>query len=255
MRNIMTVAIEAAREAGGFLRANHRTALTVETKEDNSLVTNVDREAERLIVSRIEAAFPSHDIIGEERERTARGSDHVWIIDPMDGTHNYIRGMGTYGVSIGVRRGNSFVAGAIFIPESGEMYAAEEGGGAFRNEKRIQVSSRSDLSTCSMAFDSELRMETGRKVRVLEELCPRIFNVRLIGSSARTLTYIAEGILDGVIEFSDKLWDFAAGVVIVREAGGKMTSFSGASLTVDDTAYVASNGRVHDSLRGFVAPA
>ncbi len=255
MRNIMTVAIEAAREAGGFLRANHRTALTVETKEDNSLVTNVDREAERLIVSRIEAAFPSHDIIGEERERTARGSDHVWIIDPMDGTHNYIRGIEIYGVSIGVVSRGAFVAGVIYMPQLDELYSAERGSGAFRNGKGIRVSARSEIASCTFAFDSEMRQETDRKLHVLADLCPRIFNIRMFGSSARTLSHIAEGVLDGVIEFSDKLWDFAAGVVIVQEAGGKMTSFSGAPLTVDDTAYVASNGRVHDSLRGFVAPA
>ena len=141
----MTVAIEAAREAGDFLRASHRTDLRIETKPDNSLVTNVDREAERLIVAKIEAAFPGHDIIGEERARTNRGSDHTWVIDPLDGTHNYIRGMETYGVSIGVLRGNVFAAGVIFMPQIGELYSAERGSGAFRNGARIRVSVRSEL--------------------------------------------------------------------------------------------------------------
>ncbi len=248
MRNIITVAIDAAREAGTFLRESHHTSLTVETKEDRSLVTNVDREAERIIVSRIEAAFPSHDIIAEERGQTSRGSDHCWVIDPMDGTHNYIRGMGIYGVSIGVIQRGSFVAGAIFIPETDEMYGAEQGAGSFRNGNRIHVSRRSDLSACTMAFDSELRQETPRKLRVLGELCPRIFNIRLFGSTARNLSHIAEGVLDGVIEFSDKLWDFAAGAVIVTEAGGRMRRFDGAALTPGDTAYIASNGLVHESL-------
>jgi len=255
MKNIVSVAIDAAREAGEFLRANHRTELTVEAKEDTSLVTNVDREAERLIVARIEGAFPGHDVIGEERGHTARGSDHAWIIDPLDGTHNYIRGMETYGVSIGVTRSGSFIAGVIFMPEMREMYAAERGSGAFRNEKRIHVSARSELSACTMAFDSELRMQTARKLRLLAELCPRIFNVRMLGSSARTLSHIAEGVLDGVIEFSDKLWDFAAGVVLVEEAGGSMTSFAGSRVSIDDTSYVASNGLIHDSLSAILAAA
>ena len=248
MRNIVTVAMQAAREAGEYLRENHRTTLTVEAKEDRSLVTNVDREAERLIRARIEAAFPGHDIVGEERGETSRGSDWAWVIDPMDGTHNYIRGMSTYGVSIGVMRDNSFVAGVIFMPETSEMYAAERGSGAFRNDTRIGVSARSALSACTLAFDSELRLETARKLRVLGELSPQVFNVRMFGSSARTLSHIAEGVLDGVIEFSDKLWDFAAGFVIIEEAGGRMTSFAGAELSPRDTAYVATNGLIHDPL-------
>ena len=248
MKSIIAVAMAAAREAGEYLRASHRTALTVEAKEDRSLVTNVDREAERLIRARIEEAFPGHDIIGEEKGETSRGSDHAWVIDPLDGTHNYIRGMSTYGVSIGVMRDSSFLAGVIFIPETRELYAAERGSGAFRNDARISVSARSSLSACTIAFDSELRVETSRKLRVLGELSPRVFNVRMFGSTARTLSYIAEGVLDGLIEFSDKLWDFAAGVAIIEEAGGRMTSFAGSALSALDTAYIATNGLIHDPL-------
>lgn len=248
MTEILRVATDAAREAGELLRSSRRTALTVEAKADSSLVTNIDREAERLIVSRIEAAFPGHDIIGEERGRTSRGSEHTWIIDPLDGTHNFIRGMETYGVSIGVRRAGVFHAGVIFMPEMAEMYWAERGSGAWRNDARIHVSARAELSACSLSFDSELRMETKRKLRVLGELCPRVFNVRMFGSSARTLSWIAEGVLDGVVEFSDHLWDFAAGLVIVEEAGGRMTGFTGAPLSDADTAYIASNGRIHGEL-------
>ncbi len=251
----MTVAIDAAREAGAFLRSSHKSDFTVQTKEDNSLVTNVDVEAERLIVSRIKAEFPDHDIIAEERGRSPRGSEHCWIIDPLDGTHNYIRGMPTYGVSIGVQKGGSFIAGVIYMPETDEMYSAEQGAGSFRNGKRIHVSRRSELSTCTMAFDSELRLETARKLRVLGELCPRIFNIRLIGSAARNLSHVAEGAVDGLIELSDKLWDFAAGAVIVTEAGGRITGLDGAPLTDGDTAYVASNGIIHDSLTQIARPA
>jgi len=251
----MTVATEAAREAGAFLHASYRGALTVEAKEDKSLVTNVDREAERLIVERILAAFPGHDIVGEERGRTSQGSDHCWIVDPLDGTHNYIRGMTAYGVSIGVQKEGSFVAGVIFMPETDELYVAERGSGAFRNGKRIRVSQRPALSTCTMAFDSELRLETERKLRVLKALCREVFNIRLVGSAARNLSHVAEGTLDGVIEFSEKLWDFAAGVVIVTEAGGIFTRFDGLPLSATDTAYVASNGVIHESLLRIIESA
>ncbi len=253
MKDIMNVAVEAAREAGELLRASRRGALRVEAKADASLVTNLDQEAERIIVSRIEAAFPGHDVLGEERGRVARGSEYVWIIDPLDGTHNYIRGMETYGVSIGVSRGERFVTGVIFIPETGDMYSAERGAGAWRNGERIRVSSRAALSTCCIGFDSEVGRDTQRKLRVLAALAPRVFNVRMLGSSARTLSQIAEGGLDGVLEFSDHLWDFAAGVVLVEEAGGRVTGFTGAPVSMTDTAYIATNAHIHEALMGIGA--
>ena len=248
MHTIMTVATEAAREAGAFLHANFRADLTVETKADRSLVTNVDHEAEQIIVKRIEAAFPGHDVLAEERGRTSRSSSHLWAIDPMDGTHNYIRGMRAYGVSIGMLVGDAFVAGVIYMPETDELYAAERGSGAYLNGKRIHVSTRRDLATCMMGFDSELRADTTRKLHALGELSTRIFNIRMTGSAARSLSHIGEGVLDGVIEFSEKLWDFAAGVVIVQEAGGSATRHDGGLLRAQDTAWVASNGLIHESL-------
>jgi len=248
MRGIMTVATEAAREAGAYLHANFRAALTIETKADKSLVTNVDREAERIIVERIEAAFPGHNVLAEERGRTSRDSNHLWVIDPLDGTHNYIRGMRAYGVSIGVLEGEAFVAGVIYMPEPDELYTAEQGSGAYRNGERIHVSAQRNLSTCTTGFDSELRVETTQKLHALGDLCSRIFNIRMTGSAARSLSHVAEGVLDGVIEFSEKLWDFAAGVVIVQEAGGRVTRHDGGRLTAYDTTYVASNGLIHESL-------
>ncbi len=249
MSDLIIVATEAARAAGAFLHSRFRSSLTVETKEDRSLVTNVDHEAERIIVERIEASFPGHDILAEERGRTAKGSDACWIIDPLDGTHNYIRGMPAYGVSIGVRKGGVFVAGVIYMPETEELYAAERGSGAFRNGTRIHVSGRRGLAGATMGFDSELRVDTERKLRALGELCPLVFSIRLIGSAARNLSHVAEGALDGVIELSDKLWDFAAGVVIVEEAGGRVSRPDGAPLADADAAYVASNGLIHESLQ------
>ena len=249
MSDLLTVAIHAAREAGAFLHSHFRASLTVETKEDRSLVTNVDHEAERMIVERIEASFPGHDVLAEERGRTSKGSDHCWIIDPMDGTHNYIRGLHAYGVSIGVRKGTSFCAGVIYMPETDELYAAERGSGAFRNGNRIHVSARRTLEGGAVGFDSELRLDTERKLEALGRLCPRIFSIRLIGSAARNLSHVAEGALDGLIEFSDKLWDFAAGIVLVEEAGGRVTRHDGTPLDAVDTAYIASNGLIHEALQ------
>ena len=235
----------------------------VETKDDRSLVSDVDREAEALIRGRIAAAFPSHGILGEEGGGSCRGAGTTWVIDPLDGTHNYLRGIPLFGVSIGVVQNGEFVAGVIDIPAEGLQYAAERGSGAWRNGERIRVSERADPATWSVGFDSELRGRFPRKARVLEELGRSVFNVRMFGSSARSLSLVAEGALDGLVEFFDQPWDFAAGVVLVREAGGRFTGFDGAPPPCAPAAYVAGNPAAHrwllDAGRGplnrFRAPA
>jgi myo-inositol-1(or 4)-monophosphatase len=174
MTDIMRVAIDAARETGELLLDRRGRICSVEAKDDRSLVTDVDREVETLIRRRIAAAFPPHGILGEEG-------------------------------------GGAFVAGVIGIPAEGLLYTAERGAGAFVNGDRITVSARSDPGSLSIGLDSELRTGFAGKARVLEELGRSVFNVRMLGSSARSLSLVAEGRLDGLVEFFDKPWDFAAG--------------------------------------------
>ena len=254
MKDILGVAIDAASEAGAFLLARQGSVRSVEAKADRSLVTDVDREAEQIIVERIESVFPGHDIVGEERAATDRGSEYRWIIDPLDGTHNYLRGIGSFGVSIGIRRGKEFFAGIVFLPQTDALYAAERGSGAFRNSERIRVSRRSDLSACSVAFDSDMRRDSDAKLPALGRLAATVFNVRVLGSSARVLTHVAEGALDAAVEFDDRIWDFAAGIVIVEEAGGRVTTFSGDAMPDASSGYVASNGLVHERVRATALP-
>lgn len=243
----------AAREAGEMLREN-RMNLNVETKADGSLVTNVDRESERLITARIKAAFPDHGIAGEESGTSDGGAEYLWVIDPLDGTHNYIRGIDVYGVSIGVWHGGAFTAGVIYMPTEDALYAAERGAGAYRNSGRISVSRHSTLASCSLGLDSDMRKEVGRKLHVIGLLGGRAFNLRMFGSSARMLTYLAEGKLDGLLEFDDKPWDFAAGLVIVEEAGGRVTTMGGRPVPYKAGDYAASNGLIHDELLSIVSP-
>jgi myo-inositol-1(or 4)-monophosphatase len=252
VENIMTVAVRAAREAGELLRESQGRIRSVEEKHDRSLVTNVDRESERLIAARIREAFPGHGVAGEEHGSTGGEAEYLWVIDPLDGTHNYIRGIGLYGVSIGILRkgpaGRSFVAGVIYFPSDDSVYAAERGSGAWRNSQRLSVSRHTELSSASVAIDSVLRPDVERRLRVVGALAERAFNIRMIGSSARLLTWIAEGTLDGVIEFDDKPWDFAAGAVMVEEAGGRITTFANAPLPYAASDWVASNTLLHGEL-------
>ncbi len=250
MKEFLTVGINAAREAGGFLMENFGRISTIERKSDQTLVTNLDRESERIITSALRSSWPDHGIIGEEGgSRAAKEENgYVWVIDPLDGTHNFIKGIGMFGVSIGLIKGKEFIAGVIYLPSDGDLYYAEKGSGAFKNDKRISVSSVKDLKDCTISYDSGMKAGAGRKLEVLKNLAPEVLNVRIFGASVRNLTYLAEGIVDAVIEFDDKIWDYCAGATIIQEAKGKITDHSGMPFTPENNCYIASNGYVHESL-------
>jgi myo-inositol-1(or 4)-monophosphatase len=146
MASPLETAVAAAREAGQVLLEGYGTDLAVESKGDSSLVTRVDRESEDLVVSHIRRVFPEHRILAEEGSQGAAASEYCWVIDPLDGTHNYIRQAGEFGVSIGLVQGDEFVVGVIYLPTSDDLYAAERGSGAFHNGERMRVSSLAELS-------------------------------------------------------------------------------------------------------------
>jgi len=248
MTDIMRVAVSAAREAGGVLLEGYGAAKGVRVKPDGSLVTLWDKRVERLVVRRIRGAFPSHGILAEEGSTGGRGSEYCWVIDPLDGTHNFIRGAGHFGVSIGVTRAGEFVAGVVNLPREKELYVAELGSGAWRNGKRIHVSRFRRLDQCSLCFDSSMRYAPDLMSAVMRDLGCRVFNLRMFGSSVRTLTSLAEGAVDAAVEFDDRPWDFAAGVVLIREAGGAVWALDGGRLTTSHRGYVATNGHVQKAL-------
>ncbi len=252
MKDIIKTGVKAAQEAGNFLLENRDKINTISMKRDNSLVTDIDARAEEIIVGIIKSDFPTHGIIGEEGEKCNVTNEYVWIIDPIDGTHNFIRGIPLYGVSIGVICKGRFVTGVIYMPESDHMYVSEEGSGAFKNDKPISVSDRSDISTCTMSFDSSIRYDPVLKPKVLTALGKKVFNVRMFGASTALLTILAEGKIDLSIEFDDKPWDFAAGASLITEAGGKITDFNGVPATYETKGYIASNGLVHDEVCDIV---
>jgi len=253
MKEILDVATRAALEAGDFLLENFGKIETIQTKADRNLATNLDIEAEKMIISRIHAAFPGHGILAEENTGNRSGGDYLWIIDPLDGTHNFIRSNNVFGVSIGIMRGSVFVGGVVYMPADRELYTSEKGGGAFKNGKPIRVSDRSVLSECSLSFDSSIRKDPDPILALLKELATSVFNIRMTGSSARLLTNVAEGKFDAAVEFFDSAWDFAGSVTLIEEAGGIITDLAGKPLTPESHGYLAANRAYHAQIREILS--
>lgn len=255
MKEIINTAIEAAREAGKFLLDNFGNIDDIKSKGDRNLATNLDREAESIIVRKITTKFPTHKILAEEGGKTgANNSEYLWIIDPLDGTHNFIRQIDIFGVSVGIIYHNEFVGGVIYIPSHDELYVGEKGNGAYKNDKKIKVSSRDELKVCSISFDSSIRYSPEPMLKSLNSLAKEVFNIRMLGSSARILSYIAEGKLDLAVEFHDRPWDFSGGVCIIREAGGRLTTLKGEPLSYKTIGYIASNGIIHKKVENIIKP-
>jgi len=254
MKEIINVAIDAAKKAGDFLLENFGKVIQIEKKGDRNFATNLDKEAEEMILDKIRTKFPNHGIIAEEGGSSALDKEYLWIIDPLDGTHNFMRNIDIFGVSIGIVHKEKFVGGVIYMPKENELYVGEKGGGAYKNNNKIKVSSNERLEDCSIAFDSSIRYSPEVMLKVLGDLANEVFNVRMLGSSARHLSYLAEGVLDFVVEFHDRPWDFAGGVCIIEEAGGKLTNFKGGLLTYNDIGYIASNTFVYDKVKRIVFP-
>ncbi|MBD3246761.1 MAG: inositol monophosphatase [Candidatus Omnitrophica bacterium] len=252
VKEIVTVAADAAREAGNFLAKNFGRISRVEQKGDRNLVTDLDQTAEKMIVEKISAQFPTHSIIGEEGGKQGMKSDYLWIIDPLDGTHNFIRGIHVFGVSIGILYKEHFVAGVIYMPLENELYVGEEGNGAYKNERKISVSNTADMVQSSISFDSSIRYSPEVMLKILKQLSVQVFNIRMFGSSVRALSYLAEGKIDFSVEFHDRPWDFAGGVTLIREAGGTITDLKGNDILHSTIGYIGSNGFLHKKIREIV---
>lgn len=241
------LAIRALKEAGKILMENFGKANKVMVKGDRNLVTDVDLQVEKRIVELIKEKYPHHGILSEEQKEIKGSADYRWIIDPLDGTHNYIYGVDIFGISIALEYRGEVILGAIYIPKTDELYFAEKGGKAYVNGKRIRVSQRR-LNQASMTFDSSLRLNPGTMLNNLGTLAKKVFNIRMFGSTVRELSFIAEGKLDLAVEYHDKPWDFVAGALLVEEAGGKVTDFSGKPWTPRSGRYIASNGVFHEEI-------
>jgi myo-inositol-1(or 4)-monophosphatase len=252
-----------AREAGARLREFFSAGVETEYKGDVDLVTVADRASEKLIRERLSAAFPEHGIYGEEGTRDRLDGMFRWYVDPLDGTTNFAHGFPQFCVSLGLeergaglapREDGTLVAAVIYDPLRDELFAAERGRGALLNGKPMRVSRTPELAEALTAtgFPSHKRHENPN-IHFYQEFTLRSHGVRRAGSAALDLAYVAAGRLDGFWEFKLNPWDTAAGILLVEEAGGQVTDFSGAHFRLDSREVLASNGRIHAELLGLFA--
>jgi len=238
-----------ARDAGALVMVYFRQHVKVEYKGDVDLVTVADRESEALILERIRERFPTHDVIGEEGTRIETGSEYKWYVDPLDGTTNFAHGYPVFCISLAVERRGQRIAGVIYDPTRDEMFVAELGAGARLNGAAIQVSSTSRLEECLVGtgFPSRKRHKNPN-IYFYHQLTLRTHGVRRAGSAALDLCNVASGRYEAFWEFNLNPWDTAAGVLIVQEAGGRVTDFSGGEFQIASRETLASNGLVHEAL-------
>lgn len=250
----MPRASETAREAGALLLPYFKKRIAFEYKGDVDLVTEADRASEKLIVSRIKAAWPLHDIMGEEGTRHDAGGEYKWYVDPLDGTTNFAHGFPVFCVSMGLEYRGELVLGVIYDPTRDELFAAEKGSGAYLNGERITVSKTTRLceSLVGTGFPSHKRHKNPN-IYFYHTITLRSHGVRRAGSAALDLANVASGRIDGFWEFNLNPWDTAAGVVLVREADGMVTRFDGSPFRLDSREVLGSNGLIHQELMATMA--
>ena len=247
--DVLSTATQIAREAGALLMEHFQRHVAIEYKGDADLVTVADRKTEILIRQRLREHWPSHDILGEEGGLQDTGSDYRWYVDPLDGTTNFAHGFPVFCVSMALEYKGQRIAGVIYDPTRDELFAAEQGSGAYLNNQRIRVSQTANLGECLLAtgFPSHKRHKNPN-IFFYHQITLRTHGVRRAGSAALDLCCVACGRFDGFWEFNLNPWDTAAGVLIVEEAGGKVSDFRGGPFQLNSRETVATNGLVHQAL-------
>lgn len=263
-KSYTAVAINTASKAGEWVKSKLGQFTRLDMKTAHSdLVTEVDKGAETLIRNLISTHFPRHAILGEEGmepgadayEKAVNDANHepyVWIIDPIDGTTNFVHGFPFFSVSIALAHKGEIIVGVIYDPNRDEMFVAEKGKGAYLRGHRMLVSEEEKLSQCLLGAGFPSSSSLGN-MKAIGHLIPQVRNIRTTGSAALHLAYVAAGRLSGFFEAGLSVWDIAAGALLVQEAGGRITDLQGAPYTLATREIVATNGRVHDELQQALA--
>jgi myo-inositol-1(or 4)-monophosphatase len=249
MASFLETAIDIAREAGALVSNMAERRIPFELKGDFDLVTAADRASEALIVERLQSHFPSHSILGEEGGQRERLGEYCWYVDPVDGTTNFAHGFPAYNVTLAVEKAGELIAGVVYDPTRDEMFAAEKGGGAYLNGRRIRVSRAPEVAESLVAtgFPSRKRQEN-INIHFYYQLAMVSHGVRRAGAAALDLAYVASGRLDGFWEFGLNPWDMAAGILLVEEAGGRCADMHGAPRHLRSQQILADNGLIHEEM-------
>jgi myo-inositol-1(or 4)-monophosphatase len=250
LKKEFNVALKAILGAGQILQKGFRAPMNYRLKGAIDLVTEWDLKSQEWITSRIKARFPDHDFLVEEGGLERRSSSLCWVLDPLDGTTNFVHGFPVYCVSLALLEGKEILLGLIHNPELKETYWAIKGQGAFCNGRPIRVSAvpRISQSLLATGFPYNIKKTHRRVVRRFENVLARSQGVRRPGSAAMDLCWVAGGVYDGFWEEYLKPWDTAAGILLVEEAGGRVTDFSGRSGPLFKKQILATNGQFHQEL-------
>lgn len=252
----INAAIEAARIGGDILMQYFRDGVQIRNKSESGgksydLVSDADLDSEKAIGKFLASKFPGHELLGEEDLSGNVDAEHLWIIDPLDGTNNFAHHLPQFAVSIAYLHHGTAMAGAVFNPARDEMYTAVRGGGAFMNGKPVSVCDSETLGNtligCGFYYDRGDMMR--KTLAAIEELFGHnIHGIRRFGGAALDLCQVGCGQFGGYFEYQLSPWDFAAGVLFVEEAGGKVTDGRGNRLPLETTSIVASNNKLHDAM-------
>ena len=257
MNPTLNIAVRAARSAGNVIIRNlgKLDTLAIHTKDRNDFVTEVDRQAEQEIIYILRKAFPGHGILAEE-SGVQEGNDYQWIIDPLDGTTNFLHGFPQFAVSIAMRHKGRMEHGVIYDPLRQELFTATRGGGAMLNDQRIRVTKRKTLegSLLGTGFPFKSQQHLDAYLDMFRALFPQTAGIRRAGSAALDLAYVASGRLDGFWEIGLSIWDMAAGVLLIQEAGGLSSDFTGGNDHLESGNIVAGNPKLFAEILKTIRP-
>lgn len=240
-----------AREAGEVLRNGFGKNFSIEYKTNvANLVTEFDKKSEKTIIDFIKKEFPTHSVLAEEGGGFEASGEYLWVIDPLDGTTNFAHGLPIFSVSIGVQKNGEMICGVVYDVMRDAMYFAEKGSGAFCNDRKLSVSTNDDLhkSVLVTGFPYNVHENPDFAYERFTAFLRVARAVRRLGSAAIDMCYVAEGVFDGFWEVSLNPWDMAAGIILVQEAGGKISDFEGKPTTIFGKQILASNNKVHESM-------
>ncbi|MBK7134937.1 MAG: inositol monophosphatase [Rhodocyclales bacterium] len=257
MHPTLNIAVKAARRAGGIINRASRDVeqIKVSAKRDKDFVTEVDKAAEEAIIGVLKAAYPDHAILAEESGASG-DSEHVWIIDPLDGTTNFIHGFPQYAVSIAQAHKGVLQHAVVYDPTRNELFTASKGAGAYLNERRIRVSKRVKLNEVLLGTGFPFRYfeHVDAYLGIFRDMMHKTAGVRRPGAAALDLAWVAAGRIDGFWELGLSPWDMAAGALLITEAGGLVGDLSGEQNFLETGNIVGGNPKVFSQLLQIIAP-
>lgn len=248
---MITKILPIIKEAGSIIREGFGSNLSIEFKNNESnLVTNIDKASEEILNNFIKKEFPNHSILCEESGKYEKSSEFIWVIDPLDGTTNFAHGLPIFSISVGLQKNNEIILGIVYDIIRNEMFTAELGSGSFKNDKRIYVSKNDNImrSLLVTGFPYDIQENNEEALQIFGAFLKNSRAIRRLGSAAIDFCYVAAGVFDGFWETKLHPWDVCAGMLLVEEAGGKVTNFMDKKIDIYSNQFLATNRQIHNKM-------